>query len=366
MSTASVFDGNDGPSRVVTATGNRPAAHASTTPYQRVVLHTVVEEIDDRIITATGDVLNTEAYSRFKYGDQSQAQLYADELTEVILRSDIARLYASGAPLIVSASAYKRLRTAAQFVADGVLLRLKWAGFEADAGRIHRARLTEGDYGTMNAAERAFWMANNGLSLDERLFYGRHVIIVDDVRITGSHERAIERLFQTLPVASVTSAYVVAIDPALAAQDTCIEDRMNHASITSLHDLYRLMWDQERYVLTARTVKFVLSRPLDVLDVFLRKIDDDDLRALHMGMLDDGYYAMTAYSEGSQMLIHEAQRRRHEAIGAARRGTVDLSVQAWLQWDPATDIGSLTGDLDQVMWAAPRTTPRPGSLPGHI
>ena len=40
---------------------------------------------------------------------------------------------------------------------------------------------------------------------------------------------------------------------------------MNHASINTLHDLYQLMWDEEHYVLTARTVKFVLSRPLDVL-----------------------------------------------------------------------------------------------------
>ena len=336
-------------------------------PHQRVALHTVVEEIDGRVITATGEVLNLEAYSRFKYGDQRQAHLYADELTGVILESQIAQQYASGPPIVVSASAYKRLLTAAQFVADGVLLRLKWAGFDADAGRIHRARLTEGDYGTMNAAERAFWMANNGLSLDGELFHGRHVIIVDDVRITGSHENAIARLFQALPVASVTSAYVVAIEPGLAARDTRIEDRMNHASINTLHDLYQLMWDEEHYVLTARTVKFVLSRPLDVLEIFLRKLEGTDLRALHMGMLDDGYYAMTAYAEGSKLLLDEIEARKAAARQLAGLTPQADEVQAWLEWNPATgDAEMLIAELAETPRLAPRITSQVGRSPGSV
>jgi hypothetical protein len=361
-------EGTDEASRVGVVGGSPFHAVRRSTPHQRVVLHTVVEEIDGRAITATGEVLNLDAYSRFKYGDQAQAHLYADELTGVILESPIAQQYASGPPIVVSASAYKRLLTAAQFVADGVLLRLKWAGFDAEAGRVHRARLTEGDYGTMNAAERAFWMTNNGLSLDDKLFYGRHVIIVDDVRITGSHENAIARLFQALPVASVTSAYVVAIEPGLAARDTRIEDRMNHASINTLHDLYQLMWDEEHYVLTARTVKFVLSRPLDVLEVFLRKLEGTDLRALHMGMLDDGYYAMSAYVEGSQILLSEVARRKAHATDAASRSAkLDREAHAWLEWDPTNgDPESPVPDLLQITRPVPRITSQKGRSRGNV
>lgn len=301
--------------------------------HQRVALHTVVAEIDDRIITRTGHVLNTTAYSKFKYGDREQAGLYADELTEVILESDLAQLYRGTQPLVVSASAYKRLCTAAQSVADGVLLRLKWAGYDAAAGRIKRARLTEGDYGTMSAQERAFWMANNGLSLDKELFYGRHVIIVDDVRITGSHEHAIAKLFETLPIASLTSAYVIEIDPDLAARDTKIEDRMNHACIKTLHDLYLLMWEQDQYAMNARTVKFVLSRPQDMLKLFLEKLTGEELRALHVGMMDDGYYAMTAYAEGTRLLTNEILRRIEKATATTdpNHPNRDEGVM-WLRW----------------------------------
>lgn len=277
--------------------------------HRRFSLHRVVEETENHIVTDDGSWFDSPAYSRFKYGDRVQALAYGRSLAHALLRSDIGRDFGDGRPLTVTASAYKSLFTAAQFVADSVVQALDEAGFSVVPARIHRAQLTEGDYGTMSAEERALWMSRNGLSFNEELFVGSHTIIVDDVRITGSHERAITNLISKVPLASVTSAYVVEIDPDLASRDPRIEDRMNHAFIRTLYDLYGIMQSERHYIFTARTVKFVLSSPPEVLRYFLKRLRDDVVLRICDGVIADGYDKMSTYAEGVQMLLDEAALR---------------------------------------------------------
>lgn len=296
----------------------------------RIALHTVVGEVEGEIITADGEPFDTSAYSRFKYGHTEQADRYGESLAKLLLEHPISGLYVNSAPLVVTASAYKRLATAAQLVANSVAKRLGWAHFMVHAGRIHRARLTEGDYGTMAHEERQYWMANNGLSVDTELFAGRHVVVVDDVRITGSHEESIWQLFADMPIESLTNLYVVTLDPKLAKRDPKIEDRMNHAEIRTLRDLYGLIWSGS-YCPTARTVKFVLSQPADTLKIFLREIDGGDLRAIHMGLIDDGYDKMDTYSVGSRLVLKEVARRKR---AASRRRYEGFEDPFWRTWNP--------------------------------
>lgn len=305
-----------------------------------VALYRIVDEVDGRIITSTGARFDSHAYSRFKYGWHQQAHWYGEDLTRMLLSHPIADHFRDKQPVVVSASAYKRLSTAAQFVASTIETRLRWTQqYPVHAARIHRAQLTEGDYGTMTIAERQYWMSNNGLSVDTALFNDRHVVIVDDVRITGSHEKAIWRLLADLPIRSVTNLYVVDLDSDLAKRDPTIEDRMNHAAIRNLSDLYRLM-QEESYVPTARTVKFVLSRPLDSVKTFLERIEGSDLRLLHLGVLDDGYYSMDTYADGSMLLLREVKKRKRAAARRRYRGPGD---EYWRDWDPEPYSGPIPG-----------------------
>ena len=332
----------------------------STWKRVRLALYTIVDEIDGNVVTSTGEPFDLHAYSRFKYGCHQQAAHYGDQLTKLLVGSPVSDMYrGEQPPIIVSASAYKRLYTAAQLVANTVESRLRWASFQVQAGRIYRAHLTEGDYGAMTHAQRQYWMTNNGLSVDPTLFVGRHVIVVDDVRITGSHERAIWRLFADLPIRSLTNLYVVELSKALVERDPCIEDRMNHAEVRTLHDLIRLMW-QDSYVPTARTVKFVLSRPYDALVAFLAKIEGGDLRALHMGVLDDGYYAMQTYHDSCMAVFSEVEERKY---AAAKRGYTDMDDRYWRDWNPQPYCGPVPGMCGPLEVPPVPTLPRVVRLP---
>jgi hypothetical protein len=296
-----MMSGSDLPTLNVAISGHAP-------PHHRLAVYKIVSEVESAVITSDGGVMQTGAYSRFKYGDRAQARRYADQLTGVILKSPMGPTLRSGDPVVVTASAYKKLRTAAQFVADGVAHGLQRNGCNVVPGRIHRANLTQGDYGAMNAEERAWWMAKNGLSLDESLFSGAHVVVVDDVCITGSHERSIAELLRTVPVRSVTNAYVADIDPLLAARDTRIEHRMNHAWMNGLANLRWLMRNQPDYVLTARTVKFILDRPASSLKRFLTTLRQYEICLLRQAVLDDGYHRMPMYTNSVRTLFRAAYR----------------------------------------------------------
>lgn len=320
-----------------------PHSASASLDHTRLALHRVVEEVDGRAITATGEVVNAAAYSLFKYGNPEQAGHYAGELAKLLLESPVAARFDHDQPLVVSASAYKRLETAAQLLANGVSMRLNWAGYNTQNGRIRRSRLTEGDYATMSATEREFWMANNGLSADASVFRGRHAVVIDDICITGSHERSICQLFSNIGVASLTSLYVMELDPALAARDTRIEDRLNHARIKTLEDLLELMRSMAVFVPTARVVKFVLNSPADVLKRFLGMVSCAVLRHLHAGLLDDGYYKMDSYRTGVELVIAEVTRRKHDALKHHYNGEwLNFDQNTWTGWDPTPFDAILT------------------------
>ena len=75
-----------------------------------------------------------------------------------------------------------------------------------------------GDYGTLSAQARDLHMAANALSF--RRFRpaqvrDAHLLVVDDVRVTGAHQRCLMRASEDLPLAARTFLYIAGL-PRLA------------------------------------------------------------------------------------------------------------------------------------------------------
>lgn len=273
-------------------------------------LFTIVDEDGQRIITSDGGTFDTHTYSRFKYSDPNAAAYYGTLLAEGIQRCHIfQKANTNPDDVVITASAYKSLPTAAQAVATAAIETLKASGCPVHKGRIHRDKLTEGDYGAMSADERAYWMSCNGLWVDPEIFEGRHVIVADDVSISGAHGRAIVSMFASVPLASLTLMHIIELDPALAIKDPKIEDRMNHAVIKNLGDLRHLINQHPEYTPNARTVKFVLSHPIDQLTAFLRSLPDSLVCQLHYGVQADEYDRMQSYMLAAQHIATVAAER---------------------------------------------------------
>lgn len=266
-------------------------------------LFTIVGEVDGRIITSDGERFDTTTYSRFKYGDELAAASYGRLLAGTILGCEMFQMSQQARDdVVITASAYKSLPTAAQAVASAATSTLHSYGYPVRSGRIHRDKLTEGDYSAMTTDERAYWMSCNGLWVEEAEFSGKHVIVVDDVSISGAHGKSIVEMFKTIDIKSLTLVHVLQLDPELAARDPKIEDRMNHTVIKSVLDLRSLIAQCPDYTPNARTVKFVLSLSVPELDWFLQSLPDEHIRSLHLGVQADEYDRMSSYIDAARRI----------------------------------------------------------------
>lgn len=277
---------------------------------QYASLFTIVGEDSGSIVTSAGGQFDTVMYSRFKYGDKRAAGRYGQLLADAIIdRQKIVSPSYQLDNVIVTASAYKLLPTAAQAAADATVDILQGHGYPVHSGRIHRNTLTEGDYGNMSTDERAYWMSCNGLWVDKAEFEHRHVIVIDDVSISGAHGESIVEMFASIDIESLTLVHVLKLDSELAVRDPKIEDRMNHVVIKNLCDLYELIEECPGYVPNARTVKFVLSQPIPEIEKFLSSLSSDLVFKIHLGVQADEYDRMRSYQVSAECISRYAMLR---------------------------------------------------------
>lgn len=278
-------------------------------------LFTIVGEVDGQIITSNGEKFDATTYSRFKYGDIPAAASYGELLAGTIRNCEAFQAsQLIPEDVVITASAYKSLPTAAQAVASAATSTLRSYGYPVRSGRIHRDKLTEGDYGAMTTDERAYWMSCNGLWVEATEFNGKHVIVVDDVSISGAHGKSIVEMFETVDIKSLTLVHVLQLDPALAAQDPKIEDRMNHTVIKNVRDLRNLIARSQDYTPNARTVKFVLSLSHSDLEWFLQSLPDEHIRLLHFGVQADEYDRMKSYIDAARRIADEHLSRTRRTV----------------------------------------------------
>jgi hypothetical protein len=153
-------------------------------------------------------------YSRYKYGSVAAADTFARALGAAFCEAHPGLALAPR--LLMASSPYVRVPAAATTLARRLEPVLNAA--RAVHGlppvpllRVDRISTSAGDYGTLSARARDLHMAANDLSF--RRFppaqvRDAHLLVVDDVRVTGAHQRCLMRASATLPLASRTFLYI--------------------------------------------------------------------------------------------------------------------------------------------------------------
>jgi hypothetical protein len=184
---------------------------------------------------------------------------------------------------------------------------------EAPLVQVDRTSPSDGDYGTLSATARDRLMAANTLSFRQFLpdqVRGAHLLIVDDVRVTGAHQRCLIRASDGLPLAGRTFLYIASFgNPASGRLDPTQEDALNHAAIRSLDDLAGVV-TAEDFAWNVRVCKFTLD-PANRSDLpqFLALMPGWFVRDLHRSSCRDGYAEMSRYAPSHAMVRTELAGR---------------------------------------------------------
>ena len=279
-------------------------------------------------------------YSRYKYGSVAAAEAFALDLATAFWESrpELAR-----APrLLLASSPYARVPAAATTLARRLRPRLNAAraryGLDpAPLVQIERAAASAGDYGTLSAQARDRLMAANALSF--RRFKpaqvrGAHLLVVDDVRVTGAHQRCLMRASEPLPLAARAFLYLAdfagisssgpgsstgsSTGSSLGDRrlDPALEDALNHAAVKTLDDLAAIV-EAGDFTWNVRACKFALNPGnRGELPRFLRRMPGWFVRGLHRNSCDDGYARMPGYAPSHAVVRAELTRRSRSPLAA--------------------------------------------------
>ncbi|MEQ8685906.1 MAG: phosphoribosyltransferase family protein [Imperialibacter sp.] len=263
----------------------------------------------DTFYDQEGFLFDTRQYSLFKYGCHESAQAYASQIAAQLL---LDYGHWQNEQVIVCASAYKVAPTAAEAIAQLVYEALQTYFPFLQKVKVGRETVFPNDYGSMSAADRFSLMDRNVLTIDDHLFRKKKLILVDDLRVTGAHERKMTDTIAGV-VDEVVFAYVGSLQGDFPAS---VEFDINNTSIASVNDILTII-GKDIFHINARVCKYVLSyQNLVELRTFLLEIPPAVLTRLDECICGDGYHVMPEY-ETNYLLLRDVLDRKPALLSLA-------------------------------------------------
>lgn len=248
---------------------------------------------------------NTEAfgfdpddYSRFKFGDDLVAREFGEQLARGFISDYLSNNYITE-QLVVISSPYSFIPTATFAMKNYFVHQLnRWlvekGGLVVQEAKVHRTITYKEDYGALSAEERLRLIGNDSFHIDKHFLEGKTLLFLDDIRITGSHERMILKMvaeyglkndFHMLYFAELVNK---AIHPS-------IENTLNYHQVKSIFDLDDIV-KSGFFCFNTRIVKYILNVDFNSFSIFIKNQTDDFINMLYNLALGNGYHLIDAYA----------------------------------------------------------------------
>lgn len=291
-------------------TATIPDTTTAQVPETRIATYHLTGTVQD-IRDSHGLLFDADTYSKMKHGDSRALRNLGRGLADT-LREQAPALFTSDADVVLPV-AYMAVTPSCYHLAAHVRdvlndTRIPAGLTPARIVRISKDSVTTTDYAASTAAEREAEMASISFTLDEPID-GTHVVLVDDVRITGLAERtAVAAMADQAPL-SMTLGYVAVVDEGLIANPH-VESVMNHATVTRVTDMLPSIAAGE-FVLTIRFLKRVLGAPAADLDAFVAGCPTAVLEEMLAGAAATGPAFVASYATGLATIETEVAGREH-------------------------------------------------------
>lgn len=280
-------------------------------------------------------------YSRMKYGDPIATRRIAMVIVaEILKRPETCKHINAGETLYVASSAYGAVPTASHSITREVIKLLNSADISAKRIKfVRKGDFATNHYGTLNAEDRVAKMSSRKISIrpkDEKKVADQFVVIVDDIVVTGSHEKKLHDVLLHTSAGDWAFVYAYRLGRDLASRNPETEEHLNRASVRSVLDLLPFFKTYPtssglKLNLNSRVLKFILSmEPEGAYDsdfqtklfetkLFLDSLEDDILAKIYRAATSsDGYSRDDKFSHGIA-LLHEAIIGRDTLANLARK-----------------------------------------------
>lgn len=251
-------------------------------------------------------------YSKFKFGCKEIARKYGYELAdELIGKMRDGYITFSNDQVVVCSSPYCFIPTATYAMKDYFVQRFN--EYLVSKGKpvvqetkIHRTITYKEDYGGLSADDRMKLIGNDGFQIDTNFVKGKTILFLDDIRITGSHERVIQRMYDQYQMDNESYFLYYAM---LNNNDIhpAIENELNYAYVKSLLHLDKIIKNED-FLLNTRTVKYMLNAPHDEFVHFINYQRQSLVNTVYHSAIGNSYHLIEDYSKNLnylKTLIHQ-------------------------------------------------------------
>lgn len=232
------------------------------------------------VINDINDIpFSSEEYSKFKFGSYSLAKKFGVDLFEYFKAFHFDKLVCDYKKIIVYSSPYMQIPTSSYYLTHTFYTAFKQylaekriETIQIEFGKIERCQTYTEDYGALAAEERFNLIRNDTYKLITVPAKEDLCIFIDDISITGAHQRVLENLLDSRRIE--TNSFFLYFAK-LINSDVCpsFENFLNYQFINEFTKLFELITSDD-YRITTRTTKYILSQKnedLNKLITFLIK-----------------------------------------------------------------------------------------------
>jgi hypothetical protein len=242
-------------------------------------------------------------YSRFKYGSGNIGKKFADEIYPILI-DIVQQQIKDGNRVVMYSSPYDYIPTATKTMAFHLYERLKESlsknGNNLIWGKINRSTTYSIDYGELSAAQREELIGKDIFSLDSLPDKSDVLIFIDDIKITGTHEKVIVNMLSDLKINNISIFVYYAV---LNNKFICptIENKLNYAYVKDTATLLEVIHDSD-FVYNTRVVKKILSLEAVDFEYFLDHTDNNIITQIFQLAKGNKYHLLDAYQKNLEKL----------------------------------------------------------------
>ncbi|MNS84469.1 hypothetical protein D3C72_1182980 [compost metagenome] len=249
---------------------------------------------------------NPSEYSRFKFGDGAISKKYGIELAEGFIDQCLRRQKEIG-QLVVISSPFAFIPTATFAMKNHFVNRLnRWLAANSlpvvQKTKIHRKVTYKEDYGALDAEQRMKLIGNDKFHIDKEFIKDKTLIFLDDIRITGSHEKMILKMSQEYGIDNNAWLLYFAELQDLSIHPK-IENFLNYYQVKDLDDLNDIV-QNPGFQINTRITKYILNADTKKFDNFIRNQTPDFIELLYNMAIGNEYHLIEAYLTNLSKIKH--------------------------------------------------------------
>lgn len=216
-------------------------------------------------------------YSKFKFGDGQIAKKYGIELFEYFREYLYPNLVGKYNNILIYSSPYSEIPTSSYYLTNSF-----YSAFEdyLDSSesymvsiklcKIKRCQTYTEDYGSLNANERYNLIKNDTYEFLDLPSHKDVCIFIDDISITGTHQRVVEKLVQDFDI-NCRSIFLYYAKLNNTEISPSFENYLNKYHINDVNKTIDLITSRS-FKITTRITKYILSLSESDLDLLIKEV----------------------------------------------------------------------------------------------